>query len=86
MNRQKIEEMRYLAKLQNQIKKVVSEIYACFAKALYDEGKDVEYITDLFTRTQELWFECADDTAKENMIKWVEETTGIEVQGRDYVE
>lgn len=70
--------MKQLAKLQKQIKMLVPEIYACFAKALIDQGKDVEEIEDLFVKTQTLWRDNIDNM--DDMITFVMKETGIDVR------
>lgn len=70
--------MKQLAKLQKQIKMLVPEIYACFAKALIDQGKDVEKIEDLFVKTQTLWRDNIDNM--DDMITFVMKETGIDVR------
>ena len=70
--------MKQLAKLQKQIKMLVPEIYACFAKALIDQGKGVEEIEDLFVKTQTLWQDNIDNI--DDMITFVMKETGIDVR------
>lgn len=77
MNKALINEYKRLQKTINQ---VVPEIYACFAKVLYDEGWSTEQIEVLFGQTQELWNENVNNM--DDMITHVYKTTGIDVRAR----
>lgn len=68
--------------LQKRCKELVPEIYACFCKAMIDEGYDVETIEKLFTKTQELWNDLVINDEIKGMIDWCEQTTGIELANR----
>lgn len=76
--RQRIEQMKQLAKLKNETKKIVPEVYACFCKVLYDSGWTPDDIETLFIATQTLWQDNLD--SMDNMIDWCANTTGIEVR------
>lgn len=78
-----IAQARELAKLQKKVKEIVPEVYACFAKALIEEGRTPEEVGELFAHTQRLWNENVDNM--EDMITWVADTVGIEVRGEEYV-
>lgn len=78
-----VEQFKELQKLKRRINQVIPEVYACFAKALYDNGMDADDIEALFMQTQELWQENAE--SMDDMIQWVSDTTGIEVRGDSYV-
>lgn len=81
--RYQIELMRRLKKLEELTKRNVPEIYACFAKVLYEEyNMDGDQIEELFNRTQEVWNENAE--RMDTMVQWCEETTGICLRGGDY--
>lgn len=70
--------MKQIALLQKKIKNDVAEIYACFAKCLYERGWNGDDIEELFMDTQKTWSENVDRMG--DMIKWCEDTTGISVQ------
>ena len=67
-------------KLQKAINQVVPEIYACFAKALYELNWTPEEIEALFARTQDLWNENINNM--DDMITYVSKETGIDVRAR----
>lgn len=83
MDKIKIEQLKQIERLKKEIKKVVPEVYACFAKVLYEKGWEADQIEDLFMLTQKAWNESYDHM--EGMLEWVSETTGIDVRGEDYI-
>lgn len=57
---------------------LVPQIYACFAKVLYEDYKHTPaYIEKMFRRTQEVWDELVETDEMDNMIDWCEQSTGI---------
>ena len=78
-----IEQAKQLAKLEKHIKTVIPEIYACFAKVLYDRGMSADDIEALFAETQTVWNENVD--RMDSMIEWVADTTGIELRSDAYI-
>ncbi len=68
--------------LQRKTAETLPNLYAAMAIALWEglampEADKVEAITDIFTRSQELWQDCVDNDV--DLLKMCEELTGIDI-------
>ena len=82
MNKQLIETYKLQKRLETEINKVVPEVYACFALALYKRGWKPNSIEKLFIETQNEWNENVN--SMDDMIKHVADVTGIDVRSAEY--
>lgn len=82
MNKQLIETYKLQKRLETEINKVVPEVYACFALALYKRGWKPNSIEKLFIETQNEWNENVN--SMDDMIKHVLNITGIDVRSAEY--
>lgn len=82
MNKQLIETYKLQKRLETEINKVVPEVYACFALALYKRGWKPNSIEKLFIETQNEWNENVN--SMDDMIKHVLDITGIDVRSAEY--
>lgn len=82
MNKQLIETYKLQKRLETEINKVVPEVYACFALALYKRGWKPNSIERLFIETQNEWNENVN--SMDDMIKHVLDITGIDVRSAEY--
>ena len=82
MNKQLIETYKLQKRLETEINKVVPEVYACFALALYKRGWKPNSIEKLFIETQNEWNENVN--SMDDMIKHVADVTGIDVRSSEY--
>lgn len=82
MNKQLIETYKLQKRLETEINKVVPEVYACFALALYKRGWKPNSIERLFIETQNEWNENVN--SMDDMIKHVADVTGIDVRSAEY--
>ena len=82
MKKQLLEIYKMQKKLEKEINKIVPEVYACFALALYKRGWKPNSIEKLFIETQNEWNENVN--SMEDMIKHVLDITGIDVRSAEY--
>lgn len=82
MNKQLLETYKMQKKLEKEINKIVPEVYACFALALYKRGWKPNSIEKLFIETQNEWNENVN--SMDDMIKHVADVTGIDVRSAEY--
>lgn len=64
--------------LKEQIQWLVPRVYAAIACELWDMGWDSDQIQELFAKSQERWRDSTENGW--DMLKNVQEVTGIEVQ------
>lgn len=82
MKKQLLEIYKMQKKLEKEINKIVPEVYACFALALYKRGWKPNSIEQLFIETQNEWNENVN--SMDDMIKHVADVTGIDVRSAEY--
>ena len=68
--------------LEHEIEIVTPGVYASIAIALHQAGMDNDQISDIFSRSQEIWIEHSNSHTVDDMIKKCQELTGIELYSR----